>query len=235
MSKVIFKQGANIIVVRKGTTANAKISDGGKVVQTYTFSEKQWVLATTSQGFSMKEFFKLDHSNCLDCPFSGNSGNGGCYTHKFNQFSGFLKMLRSIQPSDLTPLDGTKRAEIIEMCKDTYVRFGTYGEPSLMPYLLVKEMAEVASSWTGYTHQHSKAWADSYKNFFMASVHSDAERNDRAKEGWLSFIAMQKDEPTIGVHCPASKEMGYKSNCAKCGLCSGLQGKGNVNIKIKQH
>ena len=49
-----------------------------------------------------------------------------------------------------------------------------------------------------------------------------------------SFIAT-----TIGtekaVSCPASKEMDYKSNCAKCGLCSGLLGKGTKDVKILQH
>ena len=84
-NRVVWKDGENIFVVRKGKTSNDKISDGKPLVQTYTFSEKQWVLASTSKGFGMKKFFALDGSNCLDCPFSVGNGNGGCYTHKFNQ------------------------------------------------------------------------------------------------------------------------------------------------------
>jgi len=81
--KVIWFDGSNVFVARLGKTTNAKISDGLPVLQTYTFSYEQWELATTSKGFGIKAFFALDHSNCLDCPFSLGNGNGGCYTHKF--------------------------------------------------------------------------------------------------------------------------------------------------------
>ena len=83
--KVIWFDGSNVFVARLGKTTNAKISDGLPVLQTYTFSYEQWSLATTSKGFGIKAFFALDHSNCLDCPFSLGNGNGGCYTHKFQQ------------------------------------------------------------------------------------------------------------------------------------------------------
>eukprot|EP01046_Picozoa_sp_COSAG06_P052858 COSAG06_NODE_8988_length_2018_cov_1.223554_1_plen_140_part_10 len=137
-NRVVWKDGENIFVVRKGKTTNDKISDGKPLVQTYTFSEKQWVLASTSKGFGMKKFFALDGSNCLDCPFSVGNGNGGCYTHKFNQYVGFLSMLRSISYQDLTPLNRSKQDEILKMSYNTYVRFGTYGEPSLLPKALVE-------------------------------------------------------------------------------------------------
>ena len=79
-NKVIWFDGSNVFVARKGKTTNNKISDGTALVQTYTFSYEQWHLATTSKGFGIKAFFALDKSNCLDCPFSLGNGNGGCYT-----------------------------------------------------------------------------------------------------------------------------------------------------------
>ena len=116
MKRIVWSDGNNVFVIRKGKTSNDKISDGSELVQTYTFSMEQWVLASTSKGFGAKKFFSLDSSNCLDCPFSGNSGKGGCYTHKFTQYIGFLSMLRSIKASDLTPLDDSKRISIVGMC-----------------------------------------------------------------------------------------------------------------------
>lgn len=233
-NKVIFTDGDNIFVIRKGKTSNAKISDGSKLVQTYTFSLKQWQLATTSKGFGMKKFFALDASNCLDCPFSGANGKGGCYTHKFNQYVGFVSMLRSIKSSDLTPLNRNKREQCTEMAKNTYVRFGTYGEPSLLPIDLVADMSAVASSWTGYTHQWEKEWASEYGKYFMASTHNQVESNVASDLAYRSFIATKTGDEKA-VSCPASKEAGFKSNCAKCGLCSGLLGKGKTNIKILEH
>jgi hypothetical protein len=233
-NRVVWKDGENIFVVRKGKTTNDKISDGKPLVQTYTFSEKQWVLASTSKGFGMKKFFALDGSNCLDCPFSVGNGNGGCYTHKFNQYVGFLSMLRSISYQDLTPLNRSKQDEILKMSYNTYVRFGTYGEPSLLPKALVESITWVADGWTGYTHQWEKKWANDFGKWFMASTHDEKEQRKARSIGYRSFVAT-----TIGtekaVSCPASKEMDYKSNCAKCGLCSGLLGKGTKDVKILQH
>lgn len=242
MSKIVWIENNNLFVVSKSKTTNAKIvrSKGTKVVQTYTFSLDQYKLATTSKGFKMKDFFALDGSNCLDCPFSVGNGGGGCYTHKFNQYMGFLSMLRSIDKSLLTPLDETKYREVLDMSKDTYVRFGTYGEPSLLPSYMVESMSLLSSSWTGYTHQWQKPFAKEYGKYFMASTHNEDEAAQATAAGYRSFIATESN----GYHfisakdaagCPASQEMGFKSSCDKCGLCSGTQGKGKKNIKILIH
>lgn len=232
--KVVWTEGGNLFVIAKGKTSNKKITDGKALVQTYTFSLDQYNLAKTSNGFGMKAFYALDGANCLDCPFSGNQGAGGCYTHKFNQYVGFLSMLRSIDESNLTPLDEQKVATICDMVHGTYVRFGTYGEPSLLPVALVESMTLLASSWTGYTHQWQKDWANEFGAFFMASTH-DQSGTDAAKGlGFRSFIA-SKEGAEVGVVCPASSEAGFKSNCATCGLCSGTTGKGRKDVKILEH
>tara|TARA_R110002153_G_scaffold174580_3_gene327820 strand:+ start:1422 stop:2123 length:702 start_codon:yes stop_codon:yes gene_type:complete len=232
--KVVWTDGNNIFVVSKSKTSNKKITDGSNLVQTYTFSKDQWLLATTSKGFGMKKFFALDSSNCLDCPYSGNQGEGGCYTHKFNQYVGFLSMLRSIKADSLTKMSNEKFTIIIDMCVDTYVRFGTYGEPSLLSSLLVKEMTKASKSWTGYTHQWNKEWANSYGEYFMASTHNQEETNKAKLKNYRSFIATKVGNEEA-VTCPASAEAGFKSNCASCGLCSGTLGKGNKDIKILEH
>lgn len=234
MEKIVWLEDNNVFVVRKGKTSNKKITDGSALVQTYTFSKDQWLLATTRKGFGMTEFFKLDASNCLDCPYSGNQGEGGCYTHKFNQYIGFLSMLRSIKASDLTPLDADKFLDIVSMSRDCYVRFGTYGEPSLLSFSLVKNMAYASKSWTGYTHQWKKVWALPYSKYFMASTHNKEETYKAKQKNYRSFIASTTGTEKA-VTCPASAEAGYKSNCASCGLCSGTLGKGKKDIKILEH
>jgi len=234
MDRIVWLEDNNVFVVRKGKTSNKKISDGSALVQTYTFSKDQWLLASTSSGFGMKKFFSLDSSNCMDCPYSGNQGEGGCYTHKFNQYVGFLSMLRSIKASDLTPLDAEKFLDAVSMCKDSYVRFGTYGEPSLLNFSLVKNMAYTSKSWTGYTHQWNKIWALPYSKYFMASTHNKEETYRAKQKNYRSFIASTTGTEEA-VTCPASAEAGFKSNCASCGLCSGVLGKGKKDIKILEH
>jgi len=237
MKKVVFTipEKEVVVVIRKGETTNKKISDGLPLVQTYTFSMKQWLLASTNTGFSMKQFFELDEANCLDCPYSGNMGAGGCYTHKVMQYSGFLSMLRSISYADLKPLTRTKQRIITEMSSGAYVRFGTYGEPSLIPQEVVDAMVWVSKTWTGYTHQYNKDWAHKYNKYFMASTHSQKETDEAKELGFRSFISVVPDKKVKGVNCPASKEQGFKSNCASCGLCSGVMGKGKKDVWILEH
>ena len=238
MKRIAFTLGDNLFVVRVGKTTNAKIADPKqRVVQTYTFSLAQWEYVKNTPKPDREQFFKLDGSNCLDCPLSGNSGNAGCYTHKYMQYSGFLSMLRSIakDPDQVRQGLSIDTYELIRSWSiDSYVRFGTYGEPSLLPLDLVRAMAINAKSWTGYTHQARKEWASQYKSFFMASAHSDKEA--ASLTGWRSFIAYDpKTTESSAVTCPASKEAGYKSICSKCSLCSGTSGKGRTNIKIQSH
>jgi hypothetical protein len=239
MKRIIYKTGNVLHVFRLGNTSNEKISPAKtEIIQTYHFSKGQFDLANNGQKFGMSDFFKLDSEVCFDCPFAVSNGAKltACYTHKMMQYSGFLSCLRSIQtatPWDQIPeFSADIAAKITEISKGKYIRFGTYGEPSLIPLDLVSSLCLVASNWTGYTHQW--AFKNEYKAFFMASCHSEGQANYASSKGWRSFIAA-KDAISGTINCPASQEAGFKSNCSKCGLCSGTSGKGQKNVYILQH
>jgi hypothetical protein len=121
--------------------------------------------------------------------------------------------------------------KVLKMSKDRYIRFGTYGEPTLLPLEMVSNMVNLSKSHTGYTHQWAKR--PEYSQFFMASTHSIGQSEMAKKLGYRSFMAV-KESIANAVQCPASKEMGYKSTCEKCGLCSGMR-KGKTNIQILEH
>lgn len=234
--KVVFADKDNIFVVRRGKTSADKVQkDDTPIIQTYTFSREQYRLANLPTGsITMDQFFAADGPNCMDCPFSANQNKGKagkCYTHKYMQYSGFLSTLRSIKPEQLTPLTEEKHQLILNMTSGLYCRFGMYGEPSLLPFDLVTDMAAVAVNPTGYTHQSTKPWAQKFAKVFRASTHG------KGQAGWVSFSVVNSiDEHPDAILCPASKEGGEKSHCAKCGLCSGTDGKGKkVDVKIVMH
>jgi hypothetical protein len=237
MKKIVYRQGDTITIVTLNSTSNKKIaSPGEKIVQTYHFSREQYEIA---QGkTSMKEFFSHDGKVCFDCPFAVSNGAklSACYTHKMMQYSGFLSSLRSIgklmQFDDIPEYSIQIGADIVTMCDNKYVRFGTYGEPSLMPISLVRCIVVVAKSWTGYTHQWSKK--PEYAPYFMASTHTEEEERVATLIGYRSFVASPTPISKF-ISCPASEEMGFKSNCSKCGLCSGTQGKGKKSVIILEH
>lgn len=234
MKRITFRNDDTIQVFRLGTTSNDKIESDKKrqIVQTYTFSLSQLQLIFRDES-GMKNFFSHADSNCLDCPFNSF---GLCYTHKFNQYVGFKSMLRSIAKEfgsfeSIPEMNNSLAGEIVDMCKGRYVRFGTYGEPSLHPLSLIEDVVNVCDVWTGYTHQWHKYDLGKY---FMASTHTPAQEKKARQSGYRSFIATEKALPEY-VNCPASKEAGYKSSCSKCGLCSGTAGKGKKSIYILNH
>ena len=163
--KLTFLLNNTIQVFRLGITSNAKISvKNKKIVQTYTFSVEQFNYIkekmASGEKSSFKHFFSLDVANCFDCPFSGNSGNSKCYTHKFTLYSGFIKMIGSLVNEFKTveniPTYVPKMAkEIAKLSVGKYVRFGSYGEPTMHPFEVVQLLAENSISWTGYTHQYT--------------------------------------------------------------------------------
>lgn len=244
MKRITFKLNGTIQVFRFGKTSNAKISKGNEnIVQTYTYSEDQfnYVKDTLAAGekLELKKFYSLDGKNCFDCPFSINSGNGGCYTHKFGQYRGFIGMLKSLinefgSVAGIPDYSDEIAADVIIMSVDKYVRFGSYGEPSMHPIEMVERMTKASKSWTGYTHQYFKK--PEYAAFFMASVHNPKQMETAAdKYGYRSFIVVENATDINAVQCPASKEGGLKSNCADCGLCSGVTGKGKKSVVILEH
>jgi hypothetical protein len=87
-----------ILVFKLDKTTNAKISAGkDKILQVYSFSDMQfsYVAESVKNGVKInpKQFFDLAESVCFDCPFRGYLK---CYTHKYQQYSGFVSMLKSI-------------------------------------------------------------------------------------------------------------------------------------------
>jgi hypothetical protein len=226
-----------ILVFRLGKSTNGKISAGkDKILQVYSFSDAQlnYVAESVKNGVKInaKQFFDLAESVCFDCPFRGYLK---CYTHKYQQYSGFLSMLKSIAREfknvQEIPSIHLLEKKIVEISNDKYIRFGTYGEPTLLPLDLVSNMVKASKSHTGYTHQWAKK--TDYSAYFMASTHTENQASQAQKLGFRSFIASNKTL-TNAVVCPASNEAGFKSTCEKCGLCSG-QRKGTKNIQILEH
>ena len=250
-NRITFRIGENIVVLRHGKTSNKKIAQANEnIVQTYTFSQAQFEYIYQCEKDSVKPifstFFSLDTANCGNCPFAANKAFnvtkiGKCYTHKVMQYSGFISMLKSINKQFVTFADipnyEQHRQELVkfaaEKCLNKYVRFGTYGEPTILPISLVKIMATCSKSYTGYTHQWLKN--KEYAQFFMASVHNQSGASMAANFGFRSFIATKENSMPAAVICPASKEAGFKSTCALCGLCSGTAGKGKKDVVIIEH
>lgn len=107
------------------------------------------------------------------------------------------------------------------------VRMGAYGDPVAVPWQAWEGIHE-APLWTGYTHQWRQLIAHPFRNVLMASCDGTAEAAEAAAAGWRAFVVSRT--PT-GVLCPSNRG----TQCAECGLCSGLQRPSAPNIYIEPH
>ena len=105
------------------------------------------------------------------------------------------------------------------------VRWGTWGDPAVVPTWCVVRVCAVAPGWTGYTHLW-RTCDQSLRAYLMASVDTPEERAEAKAMGWRTFRVRSHDEPLLPgeVVCPASTEWPHKPRqCDDCLLCDGAQ------------
>jgi hypothetical protein len=94
------------------------------------------------------------------------------------------------------------------------VRFGAYGDPCHIPLSLIESITNVATGWTGYTHQWRRHSA--LKRFFQASVDTIQELSIARLNGWGTF-RLGSPQPTE-TEC-ANSRTGI--SCRDCQACNG--------------
>ena len=121
-------------------------------------------------------------------------------------------------------------ADTLALLTGRAVRFGAYGDPAFLPFTLLRAIADVASTWTGYTHQWRAWWAAAYSALLMASADNAQDAQVARAAGWRTFGLA--DAPGAGeVACPFSER---GTQCADCSLCSGAS-IGAKSITIPPH
>jgi hypothetical protein len=166
----------------------------------------------------------LDASTvCKDCPFA--SGNG-CYVNvgqaPLSVWRGFH---RGIYPV-LNPVDYST------VFAGRKIRFGAYGNPSLLPVSIVKAIASVSAGWTGYFHDwKTNPFAAEYAKYFMASTETESSFRMAQSLGFRTFHASPV-QPVDSMEC-LSETKGIA--CAVCKLCAGLSKARLPSIWINPH
>lgn len=205
-------------VICTGLEGKSKNPKTGKMAQLYILPDSEF-----NTNREEKE------TVCGDCPLLTTRA---CYVNT-SQAPAVIynKMKRGGYKSfDLSSLKGVK------------IRFGAYGEPSLIPIHLFEKIVSVIAGWTGYTHQWANKWAKPYQKYLMASVESLEGKKAANAIGWRTFRIVsdinqiQSDE----IMCPASVEYKAKTNgkivtCASCLLCSGTSARSKKNVAIVGH
>ncbi len=102
------------------------------------------------------------------------------------------------------------------------VRFGAYGNPSMLPLSLVSDIVDRCYSHTGYMHDWNIMPVDlakAYGRFFMAST--EPSNITYAQNLGLRTFTVVPEAPSdrsLGIECLADKS---GLQCIDCGLCDG--------------
>jgi hypothetical protein len=161
-----------------------------------------------------------DAKICFDCGHRGRKGKGRtCYVRVANAPLGVWKAYRR----GMYPYLPVER--YADMFTGRKVRFGAYGEPVLIPLANMTEIARVASGHTGYSHQWKQPVYAPYSAFVMASCDTPQDYSDAKSAGWRTFRVRTEGSPLMPreISCPASDEMGKRTTCERCKLCSGAR------------
>jgi len=158
---------------------------------------------------------------CGDCPLRGH----GCYVQVGQAPLGIWKAwTRGNYP----------KLPSLEVFRGHKVRFGAYGDPVFIPFVLFSAIARVSDGWTGYTHQWRNPLFAEYRGFVMASVESLNDAKLAQSAGWRTFRVVPENDVRLAANeivCPNTTR---GITCAECRLCGGTSRQGK-SIVIEAH
>ncbi len=209
----ITRNGAPFVAIATLSTSNRKTGD---MVQVW------FLLRDVNPVQGVKE--AIDATTvCEGCPFA--SGNG-CYVNVGQAPLSIWKAYKRGAYGYLAPKD---YAEVFGGRK---IRFGAYGNPSLLPLSIVKAIASVSAGWTGYFHDwKTNPLASEYARFFMASTETESSRKQAEGLGFRYFH-VSPIKPEGAMECLAEAK---GLTCSQCKLCAGLAKSRLPSVWINPH
>lgn len=209
------KNGHDFVAIATMSTSNVKTGD---MIQIW------FLLKDVPPMEAVKSGIDAD-SVCAGCPMA--SGNG-CYVQVWQAPSQIWKSYRNGRYGKLDPKD----YELAFLNRK--IRFGAYGNPSLLPISKIKAIAKASSGWTGYFHdwrEMDAPTAKAYGRYFMASTESDESYCQASDLGLRSFH-VSGVQPVDSIECLADSK---GIQCADCKLCAGTSKKRLANVWIAPH
>jgi len=160
---------------------------------------------------------------CKSCPFA--SGNG-CYVNVGQAPTSIWRAYHrnaypTAYPKDYPALFAGRK-----------VRFGAYGNPTLLPLAIVKAIASASEGWTGYFHDwRTNPLAHGYSQYFMASTETASSYKLATALGFRTFH-VSPTKPAAAIECLSDS---HGMACSQCKLCSGLTKHGKPSVWINPH
>lgn len=218
--------GAPIAAIATRIDTASNNAKTGAMVQSFIIRSDVNPIAALKDG--------RDESICGDCPQRPFKG-GKCYVDVsksvYSVYGAFERQRYARPGLDYDP------ALLPSLFAGSAFRLGTYGDPAAIPFQIWRAATLKAAKITGYSHQWRDPRFQAFALLCMASCESESDQLLASACGWRTFRAKRSKEIQAPneIGCPAAKENGQRSNCAKCGLCSGNSSASKKDIVINLH
>jgi len=205
---IIFYQGKSQIngkkIVGIATLKSNNPKTGG-LIQTHILVDNQQKPTDNVCG-------NKDNAICGNCPLKRKA----CYV---NIGQGENQVYRTYENNKYLPLD----ADTSSRFNNRFLRLGTYGDPTAIPYSFWQQLVSLCKKYVGYTHQWRRYHFQKFRNLCMASVATEKEKREANALGWRTFRVKLACQEVLSdeIICPASEERGKILTCEQCGLCNG--------------
>ena len=212
--------GEEVVVIATGLSRPSRNRKTGPMIQLFSLPSGRSPIEVTK---AYRDGETAQHDVCGTCPLAGFRG---CYVSV--QFS-VNQVWKAFRAGAYKTLDVTKLA-------GKAIRFGSWGEPIVMPLSLVKQLTAKAKTWTAYTHAWREKFAKPYRQYMMASVESPEGKAQANAEGWRTFRIIRDASELLAdeVLCPAMVKRERPVTCSTCGLCRGTSTKAK-NVAVLSH
>ena len=228
--------GEPILAVASSASSNRKTGD---VVSTWILRADVDPLRAIRSG--------ADRAICGDCrhrgtvdPTTGKHGyKRSCYVLPSQAPLAIYRALRrKANGHRIKPADGET---IATLGTGRVVRLGSYGDPAAVPIEVWQALLSRSLGHVGYTHQWRHQVAAPLRRYCMASVDTDAEREEAASLGWRTFRVLPYGAPVPDatnaheIRCPADRPLPEPMSCDRCRLCDGASRLSRPSILIGAH
>jgi len=206
--------GDPIIGVITGLGRKSKNPKTGPMAQT-------WITTAGVHAMDARKTGK-DKSICGDCPLRKDHK---CYVRNL---SGSLWKRSAMDAHPTFELSDKN----ITRLQERGLRMGAYGNPSAIPIVYWRTLANLAGKWTAYDHQ----WRDidpEWSELVMASCESSEDREEAKAKGYRTFRILWPEKndklESDEILCPYPRVQ-----CKDCLLCRGNTVKAK-DIAIHKH
>ena len=159
-----------------------------------------------------------DYSICGNCPHRKDAlGQRSCYVNVGQGPNSVWKAYKRGAYKELNYLS------LSQELKGRKIRWGAYGDPSVIDPGIVLALNAFATGHTGYTHQWREDFAQEFKGIFQASCDGFNDYLEATAHGWKTFVVVSKNAtPIYAKQCPATVD-NSEAQCITCKLCDGAK------------